>query len=476
MHQPSAEANSGAAFLRRVGSSIDPTFTPKSNVLAWNVGLRPFPPSTPPLHEPIPISDVISQSEMEFLAAVYFEKVNPYYSILDQNELSRKINQKWFQSSMGLFQAADPCEALLCGVAALGSLFSQKEPTIAEHQLAESARLVLEQCIHCYTPTVDIIAAWALRVSYLRLAGPPQMAWIASCTLMHLTEAAGFNAESPQGTISRDGRGLSDLEPRRRMYGIARYLNVWISFELGRSRVTFHNATTQLPVSRTNGAKDVFSFLALSENLDPEKAQDAVSLEQALDDIMKFDNLRPPMMLTQCNLMLCINRRLRALNSIISGVLFDRFVELARQGLRVARETAVSHCPWHLVASVPFQVFCTLLAIDNQASIDMLPEVMKTLRDITAIYDTSVMREVCQVANMLIKLYQLQKARNAQALYSIIEMDTETHAQHESSMLSDRQHALPYDDAMLDLPSLQSFDLDRLLTMDDLGPIFGFQV
>lgn len=120
MHQRSAEANSGAAFLRRVGSSIDPTFTPRSKVLDWNVGLRPFPLSIPPLREPIPISDVISQSEMSFLAAVYFEKVNPYYCILDQNGLPRKINQKWLQSSMELFQTADPCEALLAPIA--GSL------------------------------------------------------------------------------------------------------------------------------------------------------------------------------------------------------------------------------------------------------------------------------------------------------------------------------------------------------------------
>ncbi|BCS28440.1 uncharacterized protein APUU_70010S [Aspergillus puulaauensis] len=137
---------------------------------------------------------------------------------------------------------------------------------------------------------------------------------------MHLTEAAGFNAEPPHGIISGDTRGSLALEAQRRLFGIARHFNVWVSFELGRSRVTLHTAATQLPSPRANGVRDVFSFLALSENLGPEKAQDAISLRQALDDILKIDNLRPPMILTQCNLMLCINRRLRALNFIISDV------------------------------------------------------------------------------------------------------------------------------------------------------------
>lgn len=64
MHQSSVEANSGVASVRRLGSNIDPTFTQGSNVLVWNVGLRPFSPSMIPLREPIPISDIISQSEM----------------------------------------------------------------------------------------------------------------------------------------------------------------------------------------------------------------------------------------------------------------------------------------------------------------------------------------------------------------------------------------------------------------------------
>lgn len=477
MQQRSAEANSGVAFVRRLGSNIDPTFTPRSNVLVWNVGLRPFPASMPPVREPIPVPDIISQPEMKFLAAVYFEKVDPYYSFLDQDKLFSQINHRWLQSSLELPQLDEPCEALLSGVAALGSLFSQKNQTTTEHQLAESARLILEQCMRCYTPTTDLIAAWALRVSYLRLAGTPHMAWIASCTLMHLTEAAGFNAEPPHGTVSKDTGQPLDIEAQRRLFGIARHFNVWISFELGRSRVTLHNATTKLPAPRANGIRDVFSFLALSENLGPEKAQDAISLQQALDDILKIDNLRPPMILTQCNLMLCINRRLHALNSIISGALFDRFLVTAQQGLRASQEMAVSHCPWHQVANVPFQIFCTLLAIDNQASITMLPEAMNTLREIAVIYDTDVMREARQVASMLLKLYQQQKEKNAQALQSVIEMDTKSYAPHETSTPTPRPDAHAYNDFMFDLPSLQNLnDLDTLVMMNDPGRLFSPQV
>lgn len=111
--------------------------------------------------------------------------VNPYYCFLDEDKLFGEIKRRWLQSSPRLFQSDESCEALLYGVAAMGSLFSQKDPTPMVHQLSESSGLILEQCMRYYTPTMDLIAAWALRVSYLHLAGTPHMAWIASCTLMH---------------------------------------------------------------------------------------------------------------------------------------------------------------------------------------------------------------------------------------------------------------------------------------------------
>lgn len=41
-------------------------------------------------------------------------------------------------------------------------------------------------------PSTTRVAAWLLRVTYLRLAGTYYEAWMASCVVKHMIEAAGF--------------------------------------------------------------------------------------------------------------------------------------------------------------------------------------------------------------------------------------------------------------------------------------------
>lgn len=368
-HLNSTEANSGAVFARKLGLKIDPDLAPKLNMFAWNLGLRhqsPLPStSLSSAGATVSIVDIITLDEMRFLTAVYFEKIDPYYPFLDRKELSCRTTEMWLPSTSTAPASFTPYEAILCGVAALGSLFSRRENNNTENQLLETARSILESHLCFHSPSIDLITAWVLRVSYLRIAGIPHLAWIASCTLMHLMEASGLHMELPVNSILAETSDEISLETRRRLFGIARHFNLWFSFELGRTRVTFPTATTKLPESSNNSTKDIFSFLALSESLDPEQAQDIPALEQVLIDIMNIGDLQPPMILTQCNLMLCVNRRLQSLNVTITGEVFSQFLGVARQGLRVAQEMVLSHCPWHTVANVPFQIVCALLSIDT---------------------------------------------------------------------------------------------------------------
>ncbi|KAJ5467274.1 C6 transcription factor [Penicillium sp. IBT 31633x] len=480
IHLSSAEANSGAAFARSLGLKIDPLLAPKLNMYAWNTGLRCSSPVTNSTMATLPLVDIISQNEMRFLAAVYFEKVHPYYNFIDREEIFRRIGERWLPS----FDPAavfTPYDGVLAGVAALGSLFSQKEATLMECQLADSAKLVLDHNQHFHTPSTDLITAWVLRVSYLRIASTPHLAWIASCTLMHLIEAAGLHLESPSSNILAEASEKIDLDIRRKLFGMARHFTLWISFELGRTRVTLPPATTQLPKATSTGTKNIFTFLKFSESLDPEKAPDVSALEQALTDIMDIDNLRPPMILTQCNLMLCIHRRLQSLNVVLSGRVFDRFLDTIARGLQAARETLVSYSPWHQVANVPFQVVCTLLAIGSHACLALLLEAMQTLRQIATSYNTEVMREAHHTAYLLVKLHQRQKEQDAKALDNIIQTEIPaSRPQNEPESLPaqsdpmDQPNLSWMGNAMFEFPSLQNFYLDPpMMMMDDTRTIAG---
>ncbi|KAJ5512372.1 hypothetical protein N7463_001924 [Penicillium fimorum] len=532
----SLQANSGAAFVRKLGLKIDPAHAPRLQLFAWNVGARRMSsivssalPSMPvTASAPTTIIKIISQEEMRRLAAIYFDKVDLCYTFLDRKTIFTRIAKRWESSSSPIDSTEHPYDAVLCGVAAFGYLFSRREIIAPELQLVETARILLDKSIlAAEIPSVDIVTGWVLRAAYLRMTASPHAAWMASCTLMHLIEAAGLHIETsdpeaagllqtspPETHGSQDGdigsQGTSDLETRQRLFGMARHLNTWISFDLGRSRVVLHGATALSPTSTAPSRKpsqqapprapraEIFYLLPLSENLDPTgpSPQDLPELETALTSVLDLLYSEPSLILVQCNLMLCIYRRLRALNphGPLSSNLLDRVLALAGRGLRAAREMVASTCPWHQVANVPFQVVCSLLAIDNRAALALLADAMRTLREVLAAYDTDSMREAYSTAYLLIALHQRRKEDDTRALAEVLRVNAaaaapahdQTERKIAQTALDDQskmqEQAAPetlatdaefswLGDLMIDMPSLQNFDLDQFLMTDVPWPL-----
>lgn len=464
------------------------------------------------------------------LAAIYFERVHPCYAFLNRETVLSRIVQHWSNKSSANQDQA--FETILCGIAALAYLFSQREIMDIEIKLAEDARLSLEKSVLCgKPPSIDTISGWVLRTAYLRMTASPHAAWMASCTLMHLIEAAGLHIEaSDPGSVGLANQSTrnsinnsssiskSDLDTRQRLFGMARHLNTWISFDLGRSRVVLHGATLQPPIQAQTAAgtgKDLFHLLPLSESLDPTgpSPQDLPELETALTSVLSPSFSEPSLILVQCNLMLCIYRRARALNPYapLRVDLQDRILALAGRALAAAREMVAASCPWHQVANVPFQVVCTLLAIDNRPALGLLPEAMQTLREVQAAYDTSVMREAYSTAYLLVALHQRRKEDDTKALAEVLkanasaagdvssatgvgggaiydtvngndngnlkndglaetalQQDMHTETQALPSQVELQQEAVDADlswlgDLMIDMPSLQNFDLEQFL-------------
>lgn len=518
----SLEVNSGAAFVRKLGLRIDPAHAPRLHLFAWNVGERR--PSAALSAAPamasasLSIATIISQDEMRRLAAIYFEKVDPCYAFLDRRGVMAHIQQRWTEPASEAPER--PCDAVLCGIAAFAYLFSRREIVVMEVQMAETARALLEKSVLCAeTPSIHTITGWVLRVAYLRMTTSPHAAWMASCTLMHLIEAAGLHLDSVdpeasgllqsssqtlggQGPIEASNEAANDINLRQRLFGMARHLNTWISFDLGRSRVVLHGASSNAPATHTRAPSistsstqraDLFHLLPLSESLDPTgpAPQDLQELESALTSVLDLVYTEPSLILVQCNLMLCIYRRVRALNAHapLSGRLLDRILALAGRGLRAARDMVASTCPWHQVANVPFQVVCTLLAIDNRAALALLPDAMHTLREVLAVYDTAVMREAYSTAYLLVALHQRRKEDDTRALAEVLRANSAAVVAEQSGLgeetgvrnepLQRQETAGPVSDAelswlgdlMIDMPSLQNFDLDQFLMTDVPWPL-----
>ncbi|RYP40637.1 hypothetical protein DL769_011740 [Monosporascus sp. CRB-8-3] len=215
-------------------------------------------------------------------------------------------------------------------------------PMKIELDLAESARLILEHAISDI-PTTTSITAWILRVVYLRISDTHHTAWMASCTLMHMVEAAGLHREPSSDSILPSPQEV-DLELRRRLATVSQHLNIWTSFDIGRSRVTLCNATVAMPSKRPGDQTvELMELLPHSAELDPQKSPSVSELETALLAVMNRVHSSPPSVLAQCNLALCLCRRLQSMGASFAGDVLEQMLALCSKGIQAAQAILDAH-------------------------------------------------------------------------------------------------------------------------------------
>ncbi|PYI20563.1 hypothetical protein BO99DRAFT_330413 [Aspergillus violaceofuscus CBS 115571] len=469
----SLEANSAAAFVRKMGLKVDPAQAPKLALFGWNIGARQLPSGTGEISAR-PIVDVISVADMKQLAEVYFTKIDPCYGFIDRRVFDDRLDTRW-QTPLSSSSIYD---SVLAGVAALGSLFSQRSMTITELHLVESARSILDGHDGSGPPSLDLVTGWALRVVYMRMTAAPHATWIASSTLMHLIEAAGLHLE-PSATTPHDTP--HDREISRRLVGVAHHLNIWTSFDLGLSRVSFRTGLP-LPASPTNPGDytpEVLDLLPASACLDPENSQTDGDLEPTLTRVLQGTHTQPPSVMAQTNLVLCILRRLRILNLSITPQVTDQVLVLFGRALSYARAMVTDGSPWHQVANVPMQILYVLLEMDTRASLAMLPAAMQTVTLVATTYDTATMREAYSTARLLVSLYQQRRSEDTRVLAQVLNLAPGGGAQAGDTgtePLSPRVDELFWLEGLVaEMPSLQGLELEPWLQGDVLAGGEGWE-
>lgn len=463
------EANSGAAFVRNLGLKIDPTRAPKLNLFGWNIGSRQLSSQMDLATSPLPVVEITSLEHMKFLAQVYFDKVDPCYGFIDQEQFFAKLTARWETP-----QTPTIYDSVFGGVTAIGCLFSQRNATITELHLVRSARACLDSYHLSGPPPIDLLTGWTLRVCYLRMTDSPHSTWIASSTLMHLVEASGLHPGSPSVLLPS---AQCDPDIQRRLVGVAHHLNAWTSFDLGLSRVSFRTDELPLPPSPKPGdyTAEVLGLLPVSVSLDPGRLKQETDLTSTLSGVVGGIHTRPPSVLAQCNLVLCILRRIHTQNLDISPGLAEQVLALLKKGLGCARKMVTDCCPWHQVANVPFHVLCFLLVMDTRSSLAMLPEAMQTLSLVASTYDTEAMREAHSAACLLVLLHQQRRKDDIAILGEALNI----HHQERQTVTTPQQISPSAEDyswlgaLVADLPGLQRIDFDQFLHADLMpGPSF----
>ena len=470
-YQRSRAANSGPSFVRQLVRNIDPVEAPKLQLCAWNVGSR-WPPDPNFSGLTFAITDLLSHVQMVALARVYFDKVDPCYSFLDRDDIFKKIEARW-----SMQYAVGPTDALLCGIAALGSFFSKEDTVSVEPQLLSLAKAMLDQTNASQMSDSSVLAAWVCHIIYLRMASEPLTAWLASCTMMHILEVTGLH-QVPQTEHAVLGREPSVYAPQiqRRLFGVAQHLNTWISYDLGTSRVSLRPPDIP-PASvppTNNYTEKLLELLPISLSLDPSESQDDLSLRSALVDLASKTDPQPPLIMAQCNVMLCILRRLSGFDTLRRND--DHVLEVSLRflvkGLKAARQMVNDDSPWHQLANVPFQIFCILLAIDTQSSLHIVDEAMQTILCVARAYDTATLRDACNTARLVLRLHRKRRLEDAEVVDKVLAKSADIglkapdREEQNADWLGPNETELAWiHNLMAEFPSLQSF-----------GPLDGMNI
>ncbi|QYS95368.1 Zn2Cys6 transcriptional regulator [Trichoderma simmonsii] len=455
----SVEANSCPAFVRSMALRLDPKRNPRMHSFAWNAFLGSRRTSHTPAVQSI--TDVVSQKRLQELAVTYLLKVDPVYGFIDREQVLQRIQQRWATRN-----ATHVEDAILCGIGALGCLFSQVNADTAEVALVELARVLLEKTLST-APSADIITAWLLRVIYLRIADTHYAAWMASCTVMHMIDAAGLNIEAPEEAM--DPAPHQDISPelRKRIVSIAQHLNIWMSFDMGLTRVALPDTITTVPLVREGDfTSELIELLPFSIELDPQRKPTAFELEYALQVVLGRTHSSPPSVLAQCNLALCLCRRLRSMEVALTDSVLQQVLTLTSNGIRAVQAILTARSPWHQMTYVPFQIVCVLLAIDTVSSISQLRDAMQCLQDICAVYNTEATQEALRTARSLVLLHQRGKEMFASALSEILKsrpMSPVGDVTDNCPVLDDTAGMNNFSDQFF---GLQYNDMDQLLSAD----------
>lgn len=463
----SSKVNSGFDFMRQLVATIDSKNAPQLQPTAWNIGSR-FPASAYESSLAVRITDLLSHGQMLALADAYFEKVDPCYGFIERDRIFQQIGVRWVST-----QSPSTSDALLCGIGALGSFFSMAVAVSVEPQLVQLAKLILETTSPSEALNHDIISAWVCRVIYLRVTSTPLSAWLASCTTMHLSEAAGLHLAAPSDENVR-ALPSSNNNPStsRRAFGVAQHLNIWLSYELGVSRA----GPAQPPIpsetpAHGNYTNQLLSLLPASLNLDPNQVQDDDTLISTLSALVNKQDKQPPLIMAQCNVILCILRRLYSRRSLRKDneQVTSAALQFLSKGLAAARQMIEEDTPWHQLANVPFQTLCILIAVDTQVSLQLVSDAVQTIQKVAAAYNTVNMTEAYNTACLVLCMYYKRRSEDVRVIGDVLAKSIRP-AQVSPSLSYDNGSVGTFTDndewvsnLMTEYPNLPDLDFDAML-------------
>jgi hypothetical protein len=212
---------------------------------------------------------------------------------------------------------------------------------------------------------------------------------------------------------------------RRRLFWIARALNIILSFEVGRTQVYFDVVTTKKFASENGGhAHQLVELAEMLPNdfVDRDREPDPpAALGNALTKIEAMPTESHFISTLKADLAFAIYRRLWLMSLTDAKDRSDTVMAIGRSALLAVRHLLDKRLPWWNVVCTPFHFLCVIIAIGTPKALATIREVMALMHDIAQVYDTHLVREAYSQASALVSMAQKRKQKELDALMTVPE-------------------------------------------------------
>ncbi|KAK6431942.1 hypothetical protein LTR95_011891 [Oleoguttula sp. CCFEE 5521] len=408
-------ANSAIAFPRILGMDMEAESIPRLHSFAWNLGLR-----TEEQDLPVDVNSIIPYGEFQRLSAVYFSTVKRELGLLEEADFGEKSTARYANT-----QGYNELDLIILMVAALGSFFSSN-PHPREADCIQIVKSILITKRMAVNPSYQIVAAWILLTIYLRCTGRPHGSWVASSMALHQAEASGLHKEMQTIAVVYPAASAADhklVKTRRKLFWIARALNIVLSFEYGRSRVIFDVVTTKKFAPDGVGFAHQYVELAdilPSDFVDREREPDPpAALGATLTRIEEIQTESHFITILKADLAFAIYRRLWLMSLTDAKDRAESILNIGKAALIAAEALLETRTPWWNVLHAPFMFVCVTLAVGTPRSFSYVAEAMTLLDKIAEAYPTHMVLEARNQAVAMVRMFRQRKEKELEALSAL---------------------------------------------------------
>lgn len=418
-----ADAISSSKSFQRLLERLETANIPRIQPPSFNLGLAGAQYQL--TDSSLAISSSISFEQLQLFSGVYFEKINPVYGLVRREQFDFFVSYIYGQhgdDSAIASKEIDNYNPVICGVVALGCLFSRKNYEVSDEirDMIERKVLAITQeqldspqatdLIEADSSGVFCVISWMLRTIYLRCTSSPLSTWVACCRSANIASFVKLNDERKWSSLKQDTNHL------RHLFWSLEIFNTWLSIEIAQPKASFLYVTCQYPIAVDeedvnpglvelyDKTKDAF----VTGDIEPEQCY------SALYSLLRFKSSHPVISMDHGYLAIILFRRIKVFN--MSETTLSGLMKTALESLTSCEELARRGEPWWQTINVPFHLLTMVIMAEKPRFTLEIPNILESMVSVGREFCTKEVSNAICIARELINILRMLKEKEMLAL------------------------------------------------------------